>query len=134
MIYNFMFNKNDNSYAYHSENTIPEFMIDESQFVVQIDVDLNNYKDITLVSWDNTTESLIDESDLWIRVKTEEGKVKLEGLLKDDLEYITKENNPTRYAEMLTLARIAFDAEKINEIFGDDILTDEEAQEILNAL
>lgn len=133
MKYNFLFNTEDNSYNYHSHEPIPEFM-KAGTFEKQIDIDITQFEDITLVAWDADTNEIIDLSQYIIRLKGKDMQQKLTKYLNDVLPNISKVDFPDEYAKLMQLSETYLTPEMHAEIFADEILDDSEVQTILDEL
>jgi len=128
-MFHYLFNIKDNSYNYHSEEPIPDFM-KSGTFEVESEVNPNSFIDVVCTFYNPETQTIYENLDLF-RVDSPKGHAFLVEQLTAMLA--TPGTDSTAEFQLFsTLAQKFLPADVYSRIFEDSMIANEEATEILN--
>ena len=128
----FIFNSQDNSYSWHGEEYPPEAMVSESQYLVEVEIDALNTipsDEIRYTQFNKENTSIYVPQDV-IYPSTARGKEMLEESLRSML-LVPEEERPSIF-DLVHFTAVEFlGQDKVDAMFADGVLTDEETAQIL---
>jgi len=133
--YFFLFNDEDGSYNSHSRTKFPNHMNHDGVTERILDVDPDEFEDISLVFFDEVAGGVVDASNLIIRLQTEKGAEVLTALLSETGG--KAERTPeeiSNFNTLVTLARKYLPAAAVGAILKDGVIDSEEAAAIKAAM